>query len=241
MRRSARKRTTDELSMHSIANGWRFVIVKDTMFVSTDRTVFVAKGDLIIARPNEEISFTADAYVDIYVSESYLKKCLELFSLALFDKWLSSEDLIVSLSDVDEYLSIIDQAKSSSDAFYTLFLLKQVTVGCIAEVVRKAKYGQETLPQHVLDALELLKNPEILKGGFTSFRKASGMSESHLARLFAKYNLEVPSEVYRRARFDYAKERLDAGGLIDDVCKEIGYTKTAFKRVYRNYFPLDKI
>jgi AraC-like DNA-binding protein len=242
MRRSARKNMPDELSVLSTSsNGWRFVIVTDTMFVTKDKSVFVASGDLVILRPSEEVQFTSLSYVGVEVSENYLKKCLELFSPMLYDKWCECEDLIISLTNADEYLALIDQAKCSSDAFYTTFLLKQTIVGCVAEVVRKAKYGQETLPQQVLDALQLLKNPQILSEGFSAFRKATGMSESHLARLFAKYSLEVPSEVYRRARFDYAKELLAKNEDLANVCKFVGYTKSAFKRVYKIYFPQDKI
>ena len=231
----------DELSMTGSNSGWRFYIITDTMFVTKDKSVFVANGDLVILRPNEEASFTSPVYEVIDVSENYLKRCLEMFSPVLYEKWCECEDLIISLTNAEEYLAIIKQANSSSDVSYTRFLLKQVIVGCVAEVVRKAKYGQETLPQQVLDALELLKDPQILSQGFAAFRKATNMSESHLARLFAKYSLDVPSEVYRRARFNYAKELLSKNEDIDIVCKSIGYTKSAFKRVYKNYFPQDKI
>ena len=103
-------------------------------------------------------------------------------------------------------------------------------------MVRKDKYGQQALPKIVLDALDLMKRPEIIGGSFSAFRKKTGMSESHLARLFAKYNLEVPSEVFRKTKFEQAKQWIDDGIEVGVVAKRIGYTVKGFKKIYADYY-----
>ena len=219
-------------------DGWRFLIITDTVCMSGAKSVFLTNGDLVILRPGEGVSFMPDnRFVGVNVSGDYVKRCLDLFSTILYDKWCDSESLIISLSGAGrEYVNLIINAKNAPDIYTGEFLIKQAIVGCIAEMVRKDKYGQQALPQIVLDALELMKQPEVIGGTFSAFRKKMGMSESHLARLFAKYNLEVPSEVFRKAKFEQAKQWIEDGIEINAVAKQIGYTVKSFKKIYAEYY-----
>lgn len=127
-------------------------------------------------------------------------------------------------------------AKNAPDKYTGEFLIKQAIVGCVAEMVRKDKYGQQALPKIVLDALDLMKKPDVIGGSFSAFRKRTGMSESHLARLFAKYNLEVPSEVFRKTKFEQAKQWIEDGIDVPVVAKRVGYTEKGFKKIYADYY-----
>ena len=115
-------------------------------------------------------------------------------------------------------------------------MIKQVVVSCIAETVRKDKYGQQALPSVVISALELMKKPEVLSGSFASFRKLTGMSESNMVRLFARCNLEVPSEVFRKEKFARARDLARKGETLEFIAKQIGYSVKGFVAVYKDYY-----
>ena len=230
--------TAPRLITNLTNSGWRFLIINKTACMSGSTSAFLAPGDLVVLRPEEQAGFMpADCFYGIEVPENLIKKCLELFSVALFDKWNQSESLIISLSmSGSEYIGLVQKASEVSDAYSRDFLLRQTVVGCIAEMVRKAKYGQQTLPPILSDVLKLMKEPEIVKGSFAQFRKASGMSESNLARLFARYDLEVPSEVFRKTKFETAKGWIESGESYTECAKRLGYTEKGFKKVYHEYF-----
>lgn len=219
-------------------DGWRFLIITDTVCMSGAKSVFLTNGDLVILKPNEAVTFIPDnRFVGVNVSGDYVKRCLDLFSSILYDKWCDSESLIISLTNGGrEFINLIVNAKNAPDGYTGEFLIKQAIVGCIAEMVRKDKYGQQALPQVVLDALALMKEGEVIGGSFSAFRKKTGMSESHLARLFARYNLEVPSEVFRKAKFEQAKEWIEDGIEVSAVAKRIGYGVKSFKKIYAEYY-----
>lgn len=221
------------------SNEWQFVFIQDTAFVTLLKSVFVARGDLLILRPKEKCSLPKNfnAYKCVGVSELFVKKTLELFSPALFDKWVGAESLIVSLNDSgEEYSALLSKAENAGDGYSRAFVIKQVIVSCIAETVRKNKYGQQALPSVLIDALKIMKNPEVLSGSFASFRQKTGMSESHMVRLFSRCNLEVPSEVFRKEKFAKAKELAKNGETLEDIAKQIGYTVKSFVAVYKEYY-----
>ncbi len=218
---------------------WQFVFIKDTAFVTLATGVFVTDGDLLILRPKEKCSLPTgfSSYKCVSVSDSFVKKTLDLFSPALFNKWLDAETLIISLGGGgEEFFSLLTDAENAGDGYRRTFMIKQVVVSCIAETVRKDKYGQQALPSVVIDALELMKKPEILAGSFASFRKKTGMSESNMVRLFARCNLEVPSEVFRKEKFARARELARKGETLSDIAKQIGYTVKGFVAVYKDYY-----
>ena len=242
-----RKFHGDMLTLRDISTQcaeWQFVFIKDTAFATLATGVFVTDGDLLILRPKEKCSLPEgfSAYKCVAVSDSFVKKTLDLFSPALSDKWMNAESLIISLGGGgDEFFSLLTDAENAGDGYSRTFMIKQVVVSCIAETVRKDKYGQQALPSVVIDALELMKKPEILSGSFASFRKKTGMSESNMVRLFARCNLEVPSEVFRKEKFARAKELARSGATLSDIAKQIGYTVKGFVSVYKNYYGVSPI
>jgi AraC-like DNA-binding protein len=242
-----RKFYGDTLTLRQISsqcNEWQFVFIKDTAFVTLATGVFVTDGDLLILRPKEKCSFPDEftAYKCIAVSDGFIKKTLDLFSPALFDKWMNAESLIISLNGGgEEFFSLLTSAKNAGDGYSRTFIMKQVVVSCVAETIRKDKYGQQALPAVVIDALELMKKPEVLAGSFASFRKKTGMSESNMVRLFARCNLEVPSEVFRKEKFAKARELARKGEALSDIAKQIGYTVKSFVSVYKDYYGVTPI
>lgn len=223
---------------------WQFVFIKDTAFVTLATGVFVSNGDLLILRPKEKCSLPEgfEAYKCIVVSDSFVKKTLDLFSPALTDKWTDAESLIISLNGGgEEFYSLLVDAQNAGDGYSRTFMIKQVVVSCIAETVRKDKYGQQALPSVVIEALELMKKPEVLAGSFASFRKMTGMSESNMVRLFARCNLEVPSEVFRKEKFTRARELARKGETLSNIAKQIGYTVKGFVAVYKDYYGVSPV
>ena len=236
-----RKIYRDTLSIDKLnteSNDWQFLFIQDTAFLTLRTGVFVTDGDLIILRPKEKcyIPQGFNAYKCISVADSFIRKTLDLFSPVLCDKWKNTESLIVSLSDSSEFCSMIKDAQNAQDGYSKTFIIKQVVLSCIAETIRKAKYGQQALPAVVVDALELMKQPEILAGTFANFRKKSGMSETNMVRLFSRCNLEVPSEVFRKEKFAKAREWAKNGELISEIAKKIGYSTKGFIAVYKEYY-----
>ncbi len=237
-----RKFYGDTLALKDIttqSTEWQFVFIKDTAFVTLSTGVFVTDGDLLILRPKEKCSLPEGfcAYKCIAVSDSFVKKTLDLFSPALSDKWVGAESLIISLNGGgEEFFSILTDAENAGDGYSRTFMIKQVVVSCIAETVRKDKYGQQALPSVVISALELMKKPEVLSGSFASFRKLTGMSESNMVRLFARCNLEVPSEVFRKEKFARARDLARKGETLEFIAKQIGYSVKGFVAVYKDYY-----
>ncbi len=236
-----RKIYRDTLSIDKIkteTNDWQFLFIKDTAFLTLRTGVFVTNGDLIILRPKEKCfipqGFTG--YKCVSASDNFIRKTLDLFSPVLWDKWKNTESLIVSLANINEYFSMIEDAQNAQDGYSKTFIIKQIVLSGIAETIRKSKYGQQSLPSIVVDALDLMKKPEILAGTFANFRKKSGMSETNMVRLFSRCNLEVPSEVFRKEKFAKAREWARNGELVSDIAKKIGYSTKGFIAVYKEYY-----
>jgi AraC-like DNA-binding protein len=248
MKKTGRRKFYGEtLAIRNLTNQcaeWQFVFIKGTAFATLSTGVFVTDGDLLILRPKEKCSLPDgfSSYKCIAVSDSFVKKTLDLFSPALNDKWLNAESLIISLNDGgEEFFDILTDAENAGDGYSRTFMVKQVIVSCIAETVRKDKYGQQALPSVVVSALELMKKPEVLAGSFASFRKRTGMSESNMVRLFARCNLEVPSEVFRKEKFAKARELARSGETLDGIAKQIGYSVKGFVTVYKDYYGVSPI
>ena len=207
----------------SQCNEWQFLFLKDTAFLALSKSVFVTDGDLIILRPKEKCSLPKEftAYKCVAVSDGFVKKTLDLFSPALADKWQNAESLIISLGGGgEEFYSLLNDAINANDGYSRTFMIKQVIVSCIAETVRKDKYGQQALPSVVIESLELMKKPEILAGSFAEFRKKAGMSEEDIfkavtstpAKALGKEKEWGYLAVGRRADiavFDYTDEGFD--------------------------------
>ncbi len=230
--------------LSSQCSEWQFVFVKGTAFATLSTGVFVTDGDLLILRPKEKCTLPENfnLYKCVAVSDSFVKKTLDLFSPALSDKWANAESLIISLNGGgDEFFDLLTDAENAGDGYSRTFMIKQVVVSCIAETVRKDKYGQQALPSVVVSALELMKKPEVLAGSFAEFRKLTGMSESNMVRLFARCNLEVPSEVFRKEKFAKARELARNGELLSVIAKQIGYTVKGFVAVYKDYYGVTPI
>jgi AraC-like DNA-binding protein len=62
------------------------------------------------------------------------------------------------------------------------------------------------------------------------------MSESNMVRLFSRCNLEVPSEVFRKEKFAYARDLARKGETLADIAKQIGYSVKGFTAVYKDYY-----
>jgi AraC-like DNA-binding protein len=238
MKRTLKRRVaTDSLRIYSSgSNEWRFLLVTDTMRMVTNRSVFLTRGDLVVLRPGEKADFSASAYKGVCSCDSFVKKCLDVFSVALYKKWKEAEEIIITLYGAEKLFDVFDEAANALDQYTVTFLLKQIVAGCIAQAVGKDKYGQQALPPQVRDALALLKDKDVLRGNFAQYRAKCAMSESNLVRLFALYNLEIPSETFRKAKFAYAKQLLEEGKSVQDASREIGYGAKRFVKLYKDYY-----
>ncbi len=219
------------------ADLWRFLLFEQTAVLQNEReSMFVASGDLLILRPQESALIPQGAAFGIAVSASFVHKCLELYGGDLFEKWEQCDSLLLTLSTADEYRKLLQSVMQAEEGYTRSFLSRQFVVGCIAEAVRKAKYGRQVLPPVVASALKLLTTPAVLAAPFPVFCKATGMSERNLSRLFLRYGLETPSEELRKAKLAYAKECMEKGLAKKETAAKIGYSVGGFAKVYKEYY-----
>ncbi len=239
MKRNVKRRVaTDSLRIYT-GNGageWKFLLVTGTVCMVTNRSVFLTRGDLVVLRPGEKAEFSAPLYKGICAGEAFVKKCLDVYSVALIGKWKGADEIIITLYGAQRYFDVFDEAKWTADQYTVTFLLKQIVAGCIAQAIGKDRYGQQALPPQVRDALGLLKDKEVMRGSFAQYRAKCGMSESNMVRLFALYNLEIPSETFRKAKFAYAKQLLEEGKTPEDAAREIGYKEKRFIKLIKEYY-----